>query len=79
MPDHYCVNLPALHELQELLKSPARPDVGAGVVLNDFTDNRPPALLGQLAAVFTLPLYVEAVTRLVGADSKVKACTDDEP
>jgi len=39
----------------------------------------PTALLGQLAAILALPLYAEAVTRLVGADSQVKAGTHDGP
>jgi len=62
-----------LHELEQLLEAWARSNGGAGVVLDDFLHNCPPALLGELAAVFTLPLYAEAVSRLVGADSQVKA------
>ena len=79
MPDDHCVNLPRLHELEQLLKAWARSDGGAGVVLDDFPHNCPSALVGELAAVFTLPLYAEAVTRLVGADSQVKASADCGP
>jgi hypothetical protein len=44
-----------------------------------FLPKYPPALLGELAAVFPLPLYAKAVSRLVGADSQVQGSADCGP